>query len=115
MAHLVTKQFDRTTIFVLSDMEASLRVVLGADAIVDLLSNLSEGWLQVSSDAWESTTDEAVQAQIDSVPVPITYETSYRQLTTNPTFVALVQWMATEHSKTVAEVDAELKAILEAL
>jgi hypothetical protein len=112
MPHLQQKQFDRATIFVLPDMEAALRVVLGPDAIVDLFSNLADGWLRVSSDSWESTTEAAVQAQIDSVPAPITYEANYRQLTTNPTFVALVQWMATEHDKTPEAVLAELRTIL---
>jgi len=112
MAHLEEKQFDRATIFVRADMETALREVLGDDAVVDLFSNLSEGWLRVTSNRWEHTTEAAAQAKIDSVPVPITYESSLRRYTNDPTWNAVIEWIATEHDKTPEVVISELRAIL---
>lgn len=93
-------------------MESALREVLGEDAVVDLFSNLSEGWLRVTSNAWEHTTEAAAQAKIDSVPVPITYESSLRRYTNDPTWNAVVKWLGDAHDKTPEAVIAELRTIL---
>ena len=110
-----TKRLNRTGRFQVHVMEDALRSGVGGfgdDAIVDLWSNVSEEWVDVSSDHWGETTEGAIQVLVSAVPVPISYQPEYdRYAGDDPALVALVQWLANKHSTTTAEVLSELHAI----
>jgi hypothetical protein len=112
---LEKKRLTRTGIFNVGDMNTALRVGTGGfgeDAIVDLFSSTSEEWIDITSDHWGEVVEADIQALVNAVPVPITYEQSLRLYADNPTWNAVIQWMGDEHGKTSETVIAELRTIL---
>jgi len=114
-AGLEKRRLTRRGIFNVGVMNTFLRVEAGGfgqEAIVDLFSSTSEGWIDITSDNWGKVTESVIQGLVDAVPVPITFEQSMRQYETDPTWRAVIQWMGAEHGKTPETVIAELRTIL---
>ena len=118
MAHegLETKQLTRVGRFQLHVMEDHHRIGtngLGEGDIVDLWSNVADGWIRITSDHWGETTEAAIQLLVNEVPVPIAFEEDYQQFVDGSIpLMALVQWLAEKHETTTDDVLSELRTII---